>query len=133
MENLFVYGMLLFENEEPSHGINTEKYILDVESAWIKGDLYVVEGFPFLVLGGENKVKGKLLKCKDIDVLLARYDIIEGANQPDPFFEREVIQVNLEDGGKEKAYCYVGGRSLCECFAKDEYLVESGNWLDASP
>ncbi len=133
MDNLFVYGMLLFEDEDPSHGIDTKRHIDKTKRGWVEGRLYVVEGFPFLVPEGEHKVKGKLLKCNDIDTLLQKYDVIEGANQPDPFFEREVVTVNLENGDEEKAYCYVGGRSLRDCFAKERYLVETGDWLDTNP
>ncbi len=132
MRNLFVYGMLLFEDEEPTHGINAKKYIKKSEPAQTRGKLYVVEGFPFLVPEKEGRVKGKLFTCQDIDTLLSKYDVIEGANQPNPFFERKVIEVELEDGSTEEAYCYVGGKSLQTCFAKTEYLVESGDWLEAS-
>ncbi|MFO8109249.1 MAG: gamma-glutamylcyclotransferase family protein [Thermoplasmata archaeon] len=133
MDNIFVYGMLLFEDEEPIHGIDTKRFIVKVQPAWVRGNLYVVEGFPFLVPGGKNKVKGKLLMLKDTEEILERYDVIEGANQTDPFFERVEVQVYLENGSKEKAYCYVGGKNLRECFAKEKYILESGDWLDANP
>jgi len=133
MDNLFVYGMLLFEDEEPSHGIETRRYVLDSHEAWVEGDLFVVEGFPFLVPEGDNKVRGKLLECKEVDTLLQKYDVIQGANQSDPFFERVEVEAILEDGERKKAHCYIGGRNLCECFAKDRYKVDSGDFLDSTP
>lgn len=133
MDNIFVYGMLLFEDEEPAHGIETKRYLKSVRPAWVEGNLYVVEGFPFLVLGGENRVKGKILEFNEIGYILDKYDVIEGANQPNPFFERVIVKAHLEDDTTDKAYCYVGGKSLRECFAKEKYLIESGDWLDASP
>ncbi len=130
MENIFAYGTLLFEDEEPSHGINASKYIKETKEGWVTGTLYAVEGFPFLVLEGDHRVKGKLFICNEIDPLLDKYDIIEGASQPEPFFERTTVEVELADGGKAKAYCYIAGRKLKSSFAKKEYLVESGDWLN---
>ncbi|MGM0510298.1 MAG: gamma-glutamylcyclotransferase family protein [Thermoplasmatota archaeon] len=129
MNNLFVYGTLIFEDESPSHGLNAPKYILKSEMAYVKGRLYAVEGFPFLVLNGNNKVKGKLFRCEEIEPLLEKYDRIEGANQVEPFFERKVIEVELEDGTKENAYTYIGGGKLRKAFAKPEYELKSGDWI----
>ncbi len=129
MNNLFAYGTLLFEDEEPSHGINASRYIEETKTASVKGTLYAVEGFPFLVLEGDGRVKGKLFVCSEIDTLLDKYDIIEGASQAEPFFERTIVKVELSDGKKTKAYCYVAGRKLRSSFAKEEYLIRSGDWL----
>ncbi len=130
MEKLFVYGTLLFEDEEPSHGVNAKQHIRETKLGWVKGKLYVVEGFPFLVPGGDKKVKGKLFFCEDIEPLIKKYDRIEGANQSEPFFERKKVEVELDDGEKEEAFCYIGGRKLQDCFAKPEYLIESGEWMN---
>lgn len=132
MNNLFVYGTLLFEEEEPSHGIKAYRYIEESLDAWVEGTLYAVEGFPFVVLNGEGKVKGRLFKCSDVEPLIQKYDKIEGADQVEPFFERKKTEVILENGEKEKAYCYVGGRKLRECFAKEEYKIPEGDWLKIS-
>lgn len=131
MENIFVYGTLLFEDEDPSHGIDTTHYILESKQAWIKGKLYAVEGFPFLVQDGDDQVKGKMFICENIDVLLERYDKIEGVTQEEPFFERKIVEVYLGNGTVEKAYCYVAGNKLKECFAKEKYHVKSGDWTNA--
>ncbi len=130
MNNLFAYGTLLYEDEDPSHGINASRYIKESVVAWVKGTLYAVEGFPFLVLNGDGKVKGKLFTCSEIEPLLDKYDIIEGANQTEPFFERTIVDVELESGEKTRAYCYIAGRKLQNCFAKEEYLVRSGDWMN---
>jgi len=128
MNNLFTYGTLLYEDEEPSFNIDINRYIEEVKRGVVQGDLYVVEGFPFLNLEGDGTVKGKLFVLKNIENILTKYDKIEGSDDPNPFFERKVVNVKLEDGSEEKAYCYVGGNRLIECFGKPEYRMDECNW-----
>lgn len=128
MNNLFAYGTLMYEDEDPTHGIDIDKYLEETLPGKVKGTLYVVEGFPFLTLEGDDWVEGKLFKFKNLDPLLKKYDRIEGADKVNPFFERKIIEVKLEDGSEEKAHCYVGGDGLNESFAKPEYRVENGDW-----
>ncbi len=128
MNNLFAYGTLMYEDEEPSINIELDKYLDETKKGEIKGDLYVVEGFPFLDPTGNGTVKGKLFVFSDIDRVLSKYDKIEGSEESDPFFERRVVDVILEDGTEEEAYCYVGGNSLIRCFGKAEYRVKNCSW-----
>lgn len=128
MNSLFAYGTLMYEDEEPSFSIDLDKYVENTIRGEVKGDLYVVEGFPFLDPDGEGNVKGKLFVLSDIEKILSKYDKIEGAEDPEPFFERKVVDVKLENGEEKSAYCYVGGRSLINCFGKPEYKVKASSW-----
>ncbi|MFO7792790.1 MAG: gamma-glutamylcyclotransferase family protein [Candidatus Saliniplasma sp.] len=128
MDSLFTYGTLRYEDEEPNFGIDLNKYIEETKNGIVEGDLYVVEGFPFLDPDGDGEVKGKMFVLSDIERVLDKYDRIEGAQDPEPFFKREVVDVELEDGSVEKAYCYIGGDNLRKCFGKPEYKVEECNW-----
>lgn len=129
MDNLFTYGTLIYEDEDPNFGIELDKYLEETKEGVVEGDLYVVEGFPFLDPEGKGEVKGKLLVLSNIETVLKKYDRIEGANNTDPFFNREIVDVKLKDGSVEKAYCYVGGESLIKCFGTPEYKVEECNWI----
>ncbi len=131
MDKIFAYGTLLFEDEDPNHGVDTYRYILDTKEGRVRGKLYAIEGFPFLVLDendDNNLVIGKLFTCKEIEHLLEKYDRIQGATQIDPFFERKVVDVILEDGEQEKGFCYVAGIKLRDSFAKEKYRIRSGDW-----
>jgi len=118
----------MYEDEKPNFGVEFNQYLLKTKKGVVEGDLYVVEGFPFLDPNGKSQVKGKLFVLSDIDKVLSKYDMIEGAKDPEPFFKREVVDVELEDGSKEEAYCYVGGPSLIKCFGKSEHKVQVCNW-----
>ncbi len=130
MNNLFAYGTLMYEDEEPSFSIDLDKYLVETKKGEVRGDLYVVEGFPFLDPEGNGKVEGKLFILSDIDRVLSKYDKIEGAEESQPFFERRVMEVELKDGSEVDAYCYVGGESLRKCFGKPEYKVDASCWDD---
>ncbi|MGM0405609.1 MAG: gamma-glutamylcyclotransferase family protein [Thermoplasmatota archaeon] len=130
MNNLFVYGTLMYEDEEPSFSIDLNKYLIESKRGEVRGDLYVVEGFPFLDPEGSGTVEGKLLSLSEIDVVLSKYDKIEGADEREPFFDRKVMDVKLKDGSEVDAYCYVGGKSLIKCFGKSEYKVDASCWED---
>lgn len=128
MNNLFTYGTLLYEDKNPTYGIEMKKYLEKGVHGKVKGTLYVVEGFPFLTLDGDDWVDGKLFKFKELEHLLKKYDRIEGADKVDPFFERVNVKVRLDDGNEEEAYCYIGGSGLEKSFAKPEYRVKSEDW-----
>lgn len=127
MDKLFAYGTLRYEDEEPSFGIDLQKYLEDSYEGKVRGHLYVIEGFPFLVNEGSDWIRGKLFEFSDIDPILEKYDKIEGADKIDPFFERETVEVYMDDGSVENAHCYVGGESLRNYFAKPEYIVKCGD------
>ena len=127
MNKLFAYGTLRYEDEDPSYGVKVSKYLENTSMGKVKGSLYVIEGFPFLLREGDNWVKGKLFEFSETDEIIDKYDRIEGADKIDPFFERVVVKVHLEDGSIEESYCYVGGKSLKNFFAKPEYKVECGD------
>ena len=130
INSLFVYGTFIFEDEDPSHGIDTDKYINDVKKGWVEGTLYHSKGFPFLVLEGTDKVKGKLFKCCDITPMIKKYDKIEGVNNSNPFFERVSTKVNLDDGSSEEAYVYVAGSYLKNMYKSPKNKIKENYWVD---
>lgn len=127
---LFVYGTFIYEDQDPSQGINTPKYIENVRTGWVKGRLYQTKGFPFLVLDGDDKVRGKVFKCSDIKPLIEKYDKIEGVNDANPFFDRVSTKVHIEDGEKEKAHLYVAGSKLRNKYMDPKNRIEEEHWLD---
>ena len=127
---LFVYGTFIFEDQDPSHGIDTTEIIDETKTGWVEGKLYQTGGFPFLVLEGDDKVKGKLFRCCTINPLIKTYDKIEGVNEPNPFFERVVTDVELERGNELEAYVYVAGSYLKNKYMKPKNRITTGCWLD---
>ena len=127
---LFVYGTFIYEDQDPSHGVNTHKYIENVKSGWVEGRLYQTKGFPFLVLEGDDKIRGKIFKCSDIKPLIEKYDKIEGVNDQSPFFERVTTKVYLENSKTIEAYVYVAGSKLRNKYKKPKNRIEEEHWLD---
>ncbi len=127
---LFVYGTFIFEDEDPSHGVNTNKYVDQVENGWVEGRLYQTKGFPFLVLDGDDKIRGKVFKCSDIKPLIEKYDKIEGVNDANPFFDRVDTEVYLDSGETEEAYVYVAGSKLRNKYMEPKNRIEEEHWLD---
>lgn len=121
---LFVYGTFIYEDQDPSHGINTPRYIKDVRSGWVEGRLYQTKGFPFLVLEGDDKIRGKVFKCGDIKPLIEKYDKIEGVDDQNPFFDRVSTQVHLEGDEIEEAYVYVAGSKLRNKYMNPKNRIE---------
>ncbi len=130
IDSLFVYGTFIFEDEDPSHGIDTNKFIEEVKEGWVKGSLYQTKGFPFLVLDGKKKIKGKLFKCNDVRPLIEKYDKIEGVNDANPFFDRVETEVHLDGEETEKAFIYVAGTYLKNKYKKPKNRIEEDHWLD---
>lgn len=127
---IFVYGTFIFEDEDPSHGIDTNKYIEDVKTGWVEGSLYQTKGFPFLVLDGEDKIKGKVFRYSDVKPLIEKYDKIEGVNDANPFFDRVTTEVHLEDDENQEAYVYVAGSFLRNKHMKPKNRIHEDHWLD---
>lgn len=130
INSLFVYGTFIFEDEDPSHGVNTNKYIENVKTGWVEGSLYQTKGFPFLVLEGEDKIKGKVFKCCDIKPLIEKYDKIEGVNDANPFFDRVATEVHMDDGETKEAYVYVAGSYLKNKYMRPKNRIDEEYWLD---
>lgn len=131
VNKVFVYGSLR------SGMFNYDKFlkgkVKSVENGTIFGELFNMEnkGYPAVIYGTEE-VSGELMELKDSDKILVELDELENFKKLDNNSEylREVIEVFLEDGTREKAYFYkYNPKSILN---KNDELrkVNSGDWLN---
>lgn len=130
-EKVFVYGSLrsgMFNYEKLLKG-----KVKGLESGTVCGKLFHIEnkGYP-AVICGDSKIVGELMELKDFKKTLRELDELENYNEEDNNSEyiREVVEVSLENGTKEKAYFYKYNKKA-DINKKDKLLkVNSGDWVN---
>lgn len=130
-EKVFVYGSLrsgMFNYEKLLKG-----KVKGLESGTVCGKLFHIEnkGYP-AVICGDSKIVGELMEFKDFKKTLRELDELENYNEEDKNSEyiREVVEVSLENGTKEKAYFYRYNKEA-DINKVDKLLkVNSGDWVN---
>tara|TARA_Y100000590_G_scaffold299073_1_gene337230 strand:+ start:127 stop:594 length:468 start_codon:yes stop_codon:yes gene_type:complete len=124
----FVYGTLL--PEQPNYYLWKDS-IERTSSARIKDcQLFDMGHYPMLVQSKGKYVEGMLMyiKSDNLGNVIKRIDNLEGynpQNHGNSAYNREIRDIELENGKVEKAWVYLGSIE----FTDKEKSVESGNWV----
>ena len=130
MENLpfFVYGTLI--PDQPNYYLWKDN-IVSTKKGRIKNyQLFDMGHYPMIVESEENNVEGMIvyIKTEDYSKITKIIDNLEGYN-PEKHgisaYNREIRDIELEDGEIEKAWIYIGS----EEYIKKENAVKDGNWV----
>ena len=130
MENLpfFVYGTLI--PDQPNYYL--WKYsIVDTKKGIIKNyQLFDMGHYPMIVKSEGNNVHGMLIyiKNEDYEKITNIIDNLEGYNPENhgsSAYNREIRDIELDSGGLEKAWIYIGSKE----YVKEENGVKDGNWV----
>ena len=130
MERLpfFVYGTLI--PDQPNYYLWKDS-IADTKNGIIKNhQLFDMGHYPMIVESDENNVEGMIIyiKTEDYDKISKIIDKLEGYNPEkhgDSAYNREIRDIELENGELEKAWIYIGSKE----YVKRENAVKDGNWV----
>ena len=130
MERLpfFVYGTLI--PDQPNYYLWKDS-IINTKNGLIKDyQLFDMGHYPMIVESNGETVYGMLIYIKNEDYgkIVKIIDNLEGYN-PEKHgisaYNREIRDIELEDGETEKAWIYIGS----EEYVKKENVVKDGNWI----
>lgn len=131
IEKVFVYGSLrsgMFNYEKLLKG-----KVKGIESGTVYGELFHIENKDYpAVICGDRKIVGELMELKNFKDTLKELDELENYREGDNNSEyiREIVEVSLKDGTKEKAYFYKYNKEA-DRNKKDKLIkVDSGDWLN---
>ena len=130
MENLpfFVYGTLI--PNQPNYYLWKDS-IVSTKDGLIKNyQLFDMGHYPMIVESEGNNVHGMLMYVKNEDYTKVTkiIDNLEGYNPEkhgSSAYNREIRDIELEDGEIEKAWIYIGSKE----YVKRENAVKDGNWV----
>ena len=130
MEKLpfFVYGTLI--PGQPNYYLWKDS-IVDTKNGLIRNyQLFDMGHYPMIVEAEGISVNGMLMhvRTEDYDRITKIIDNLEGYNPEShgsSAYNREIRDIELEDGEIEKAWIYIGS----EEYIKKENKVEEGNWV----
>ena len=130
MERLpfFVYGTLI--PNQPNYYL-WKDIITDIKNGIIRNyQLFDMGHYPMIVESEGNNVEGMLMyiKTENYDKITKIIDNLEGYNPENHgncAYNREIKNIELENGESEKAWIYIGS----EAFVKEENAVKDGNWV----
>ncbi|AEM38177.1 AIG2 family protein [Pyrolobus fumarii 1A] len=135
---LFAYGTLMYGM--PSHGLMAGARFAG--RGWVKGQLFLCDGYPLLVLEGDGRVWGELYHVPAYSI--ARIDHYEGADLPDSPWRRVTTHVYI-DGVELRATVYASpsvkfARNACDEITelqtsdyRDVVKLGPPRWLVALP
>ncbi|CEI73572.1 gamma-glutamylcyclotransferase family protein [Romboutsia hominis] len=130
IKKVFIYGSL--RSDMFNYDIYLDGKVTKNDKATIKGDLSHIEnkGYP-AVTPGNGEVIGELMEFKDFDSTLKELDELEAyevGKENENEYNREIVDVKLEDGTTEKAYYYEYNPPAE--YNKDDKLVpvKHGDW-----
>ncbi len=131
VKKIFVYGSL--RSDMFNYKIYLDGNVESSYKGYINGNLSHLDnkGYP-AVVPGEGKVLGELMNLIDFEKTLSELDEMEHyeENGKNNEYNRKVVEVDLLDGTKEKAYYYEynPGTEI----NKDDLLipVPSGDWKE---
>ena len=131
MEKLafFVYGTLI--PEQPNYYLWKDS-IVDTKKGLIPNyQLFDMGHYPMIVKSEGNNVHGLLvyIKNEDYEKIAKIIDNLEGYNPENhgsSAYNREMREIELENGEKEKAWIYIGS----EEYISKENAVKGGNWVE---
>lgn len=127
IHHLFVYGTL--KEGRPLDRKMFANVRLSVKPATITGDIYHVNFYPGIKLGGKNLAHGEIheFDSKDMKTLLPIFDSIEGYREGQPeernLFNRKIVKAKLDNGKEIDAYVYEYNGKVDKA-----QLVKSGLW-----
>ena len=125
---LFVYGTL--KRGFANHRLVS--HAREMLKAKTKGTLYELPyGYPAMTLDGDGIVYGELMIFDNIRDVLSATDWLEDYRPDDPdgsLFVRVVIEVELEDKRKMRAWTYIAGGKLKDKLPKIGRVIKDGNW-----
>ena len=130
MEQLpfFVYGTLI--PDQPNHYLWKDS-ITDTKKGITKNyQLFDMGHYPMIIKSEGSNVNGMLIyiKTEDYDKITKIIDNLEGYNPENhgsSAYNREIRDIELENGELEKAWIYIGS----EKYIKKENTVKDGNWI----
>ena len=130
MEQLpfFVYGTLI--PDQPNHYLWKDS-ITDTKKGITKNyQLFDMGHYPMIIKSEGSNVNGMLMyiKTEDYDKITKIIDNLEGYNSENhgsSAYNREIRDIELENGELEKAWIYIGS----EKYIKKENTVKDGNWV----
>ena len=124
----FVYGTLI--PDQPNYYLWKES-IADTKNGIIRNyQLFDMGHYPMIVKSEGKNVEGMVMyiKTEDYDKITKIIDNLEGYNSEnhgDSAYNREIHNIELEDGELVKAWIYTGN----EKYIRKENTVEGGNWV----
>ena len=130
MKNLpfFVYGTLI--PDQPNYYLWKDS-IVSTKDGLIKNyQLFDMGHYPMIVESKGNNVYGMLMYVKNEDYgkITKIIDNLEGYNPENhgsSAYNREMRDIELEDGKIEKAWIYIGSKE----YVNEENAVKGGNWV----
>ena len=130
MEKLpfFVYGTLI--PDQPNYYLWKDS-IVSTKDGLIKNyQLFDMGHYPMIVESEGNNVYGMLMYVKNEDYTKVTkiIDNLEGYNPENhgsSAYNREMRDIELEDGKIEKAWIYIGSKE----YVNEENKVKDGNWV----
>lgn len=130
VDKIFVYGSLRSDMFNYNKLLNGK--VLNVFKGKINGELFHIEnkGYP-AVIPGNNVIVGELMELKHFNETLKSLDKLENYTEDNNInceYLRKLIEVELEDGNKQKAY-YYEYNPKANINIDDELIpVPSGDW-----
>ena len=124
----FVYGTLI--PDQPNYYLWKDS-IVSTKDGLIKNyQLFDMGHYPMIVESEGNKVHGILMYVKNEDYgkITKIIDNLEGYNPENhgsSAYNREIRDIELEDGEIEKAWIYIGRKE----YVNEENKVKGGNWV----
>jgi len=124
----FVYGTLI--PDQPNYYLWKDS-IVSTKDGLIKNyQLFDMGHYPMIVESKGNNVNGMLMYVKNEDYgkITKIIDNLEGYNPENhgsSAYNREIRDIELEDGKIEKAWIYIGSKE----YVNEENKVKDGNWV----
>ena len=124
----FVYGTLI--PDQPNYYLWKDS-IVSTKDGLIKNyQLFDMGHYPMIVESEGNNVYGMLMYVKNEDYTKVTkiIDNLEGYNPENhgsSAYNREMREIELEDGEIEKAWIYIGSKE----YVNEENKVKDGNWV----
>ena len=124
----FVYGTLI--PDQPNYYLWKDS-ITNTKKSMIKNyQLFDMGHYPMIVESKGNNVYGMLMYVKNEDYTKVTkiIDNLEGYNPENhgsSAYNREMRDIELEDGKIEKAWIYIGSKE----YVNEENKVKDGNWV----
>lgn len=124
----FVYGTLI--PDQPNYYLWKDS-IVSTKNGLIKNhQLFDMGHYPMIVESKGNNVYGMLMyiKNEDYEKIVKIIDNLEGYNPENhgsSAYNREMRDIELEDGKIEKAWIYIGSKK----YVNEENKVKDGNWV----
>ncbi len=124
----FAYGTLI--PDQPNYYLWKDS-IADTKSGIIKNhQLFDMGHYPMIIESDGNTVHGMLMyiKNEDYEKITKIIDNLEGYNPENhgsSAYNREMRDIELDDGEKAKAWIYIGSKE----YVNEENAVKGGNWV----